>query len=55
MHEDNTRWQMRLNGWNSPFFLVYSFCSFHPVAFVFYQSGEDSYSAMFQCDIKILA
>lgn len=39
----------------TPLFLIYLFFSFHPVAFAFYQSGEDSYNAMFQCDGKIWA
>lgn len=58
MHEDNTSWQTHLNDWTPPppfFFLIYLVFSFHPEAFAFYQSGEDSYSAMFQYDEKIIA
>lgn len=47
MHEDNTSWQTHLNDWTTPpFFLIYLVFSFHPEAFAFYQSGEDSYSAV---------
>ena len=55
MHEDNTSWQTHLSDWNPPFLKFVCFFSFHPVVFAFYQSGEGSYSAMFQCDAKILA